>query len=276
VRADGHLRNPAQDRAELVRAGVRAELADQLVAAGLTARVRDQLLIITEHLDPIAGESRALVPLGAEIVIDDPDALAELVALARQRIPAASRLILVLGRPATLPVGTPYLRYVRAGSGSPVAPPADWQVRPTGPEDQAEVVPLLREALAAGYTEAGSCADPDALDRVAAEVFGQCLTDGWGFVARQDGRFTGHLTVVPDEDELTGAARWDLFDMFVLPPYRGGPSARLLTSAAAARAGDRPLRGHVAGSDANSDAVLERLVGFGWQPDDTYWSVPLS
>ena len=264
------------DHQELLRTGVRPELADDLLAAGLTARVRDRLLVVTEYLDPVDGESRAFVPLGGEVVLDDPAALATLVGLAADRVPAATRLILLLDSSATPPDGVPYLRYVRAGTPADAVVPADgWQLRRTVPADRADVLPLLRQALAVGYAEAGSAADGAALDEVAGAVFTRCLTDGWGFVAHHRGRFTGHLTVLPDQDELTGECRWELFDLFVLPEFRGGPSARLLTAAAVAAAGDRPLRGHVAGADAHSQLVLDRLVGSGWQPDTTYWSIPL-
>jgi len=264
------------DHAELLRTGVRAELADDLLAAGLTARVRDRLLVVTEYLDPVDGESRAFVPLGGEVVLDHPDALETLTELAADRVPAATRLILQLDSTATPPAGVPYLRYVRAGAPAGQAVPADgWQVRRTVPADRADVLPLLREALTVGYAEAGSAADTDALEEVAGAVFSSCLTDGWGLVVHHQDRFTGHLTVVPDEDELTGESRWELFDMFVLPEFRSGPSARLLTAAAVAAAGDRPLRGHVVGADAHSQLVFDRLVGSGWRPDTTYWSIPL-
>lgn len=266
--------------AALVDAGLSAERAAELAEAGLVVQVGGRFLVVAEDVDPLSGDRRALVVGDCAAVLAEPGTLRELRDAVADRHPGAARIVLRLDGP-TRPdpdLGAELLlRYVQ--SGPPPAPPDDpsWTARPYESGDREPVAALLRAAIADGYDTVGSGA-PDA----AAAAFAEDLLDRVGhdvvvFCAVEDGRFAGHATIVWDEDELTGAVRPELFDMFVLPERRGTPAARLLTAAAVgwAAAAGSPLRGHVVGGDAAATAVFERLVAAGWRPAEAYWALPM-
>lgn len=259
---------------ELVGRGVRAELAEELAGSDQLVRVAGEPVVLAPDADPVTGRPRVLATL-----LGGPVPMPPLVDLARARHPGAESVMLVL--PASVPepaTGRPYMRYVLATDAlAPAREEPGWVVRRADAGDAPDVVPLLVKAMADGYEGAGSPVAEDALREDAERVFAQALTEGAVFVAHDDGGFAGHATVVPDEDELTGLPRLELFDTFVLPAYRSSRAAVLLTAAALGYARELalPLRGYVSGHDDNAERVLAKLTAHGWRRDTTYWSLPL-
>jgi GNAT superfamily N-acetyltransferase len=263
----------------LCEAGVAEAMADTLVSDGLVARLDDHLLVVSQYVDAITGSRQALVPFGADATVTDRNALAQLASMVAERLPGTTELILTIRPEVRPPVGQPYLRYVVAGpSVRRLLPQDGWTVRPSTRSDAADVIALLERALLDGYAEAGADPDGTVVHDVAEDLFATSLSDGWGHVTHSGGTFVGHVTVLPDQDELTGQARWEMFDMFVLPEWRSGPAAGLLVSAAATRAAETglPLRGHVSGCGPHSDLVLAGLVAQGWCAETVYWSIDLA
>ncbi|MET9628323.1 pitrilysin family protein [Lentzea sp. NPDC006480] len=260
---------PARDhRTALVRGGLLDDVADTLVAQGHTAAIGPHVVVISPETEALTGEQRALVSFGAEHV-----GLAELRREIAARHPEATSGVLKL--PAHSPAApelVPHMRYLRAGDpGEPAAEPG-WTVLPMAEQDAEDVRKLLCEALRVGYRQH---ADERLIgDHVDAVLAGEDTTV---FVARENGVFAGHATLVPDEDELTGERRWEMLDMFVLEPWRGSPASRLLSAAAAAHAHTTglPLYGHVSGSGEEADLVHARLAAGGWAPAFGYWVLPL-
>ncbi|WP_447007575.1 GNAT family N-acetyltransferase [Saccharothrix isguenensis] len=270
------------DTAELRALGVAADVAELLVESDVLARVADHLVVITPEVDQVTGESRALVTFLTPSVRTRPELVEELAATAAARHPETDRLVLVLppgSEPPTTPGGAAYMRYVLATDQLVTARPAPgWQVRRATAADADDVVPLFAAALVEGYGVAGATTEQSTVDEYAAGLFDQALEAGAVFVAHDADGFTGHATVLPDQDDLTGQDRLELFDQFVLPRAHGTPAGSLLTSAAVehARQAGLPLRGYVSGGDAGSDAVYGALLAKGWRQDTTYWSLPLS
>ncbi|MBM7814480.1 GNAT family N-acetyltransferase [Saccharothrix algeriensis] len=268
------MSSPPDPVADLVGRGVRAELAAELVGSDLLVRVAGEPVVLAPDADPVTGSPRVLAtPLGG------PVPTPPLVDLVRERHPGAEAVVLVLPAGAPEPAtGRAYMRYVLATDAlAPADPEPGWVVRRADGHDAPDVVPLLVQAMADGYRGAGSPVATAALREHAERVFGQALAEGAVFVAHDGGGFAGHATVVPDEDELTGRPRLELFDTFVLPARRGSRASALLTSAVVrhARGLGLPLRGYVSGHDDNAARVLAKLTANGWRRDTTYWSLPL-
>jgi GNAT superfamily N-acetyltransferase len=266
--------------AALVRAGIPAERAAELVDAGLTAELAGRLLVLAAVDEPVTGERRVLVTVGADEVAADPDRLAELRALVAREHPDAETIVLRLPPGAARPAvaGARLLMQYVESSGVP-EPPADaagWTVRPYRPADREAVRDLLVRALETGYGTAGTVAPREQTDAIAADLLDRAGTDVTVFCAVGEPGFGGHATVVWDTDDVTGEERPELFDVFVLPEHRGSPAGRLLTAAAVRWAADTgfPLRGHVVGDDDNAARVRQRLFAAGWRPAEGYWAVP--
>ncbi|MBB5801684.1 GNAT superfamily N-acetyltransferase [Saccharothrix ecbatanensis] len=273
---------PDADAAELRALGVAADVAELLAGSDALARVADHLVVITPEVDEVSGDARALVTFLAPSVHTGSDLVAELATAAAARHPEIDRLVLVLlagSEPPTTPGGAAYMRYVLATDRLVTARPAPGtQVRRATADDADDVVPLFAAALVDGYRRSGSTTDQSTVDDYAAELFVEALEVGAVFVAHDGDGFAGHATVLPDQDDLTGQDRLELFDQFVLPRAHGTPVGPLLTSAAVehARRVGLPLRGYVSGGDATADKVFDALLAKGWRPDTTYWSLPLS
>ncbi|WP_033438827.1 hypothetical protein [Saccharothrix sp. NRRL B-16314] len=273
---------PDADAAELRALGVADDVADLLAESDALARVADRLVVITPEVDDVTGDARALVTFLTSSVHTGPELVAELAVAATALHPGIDRLVLVLppgSEPLATPGGTAYMRYVLATDRLVTTGPAPgWQVRQATADDADDVVPLFVAALVDGYRLAGVATDESTVDEYAVGLFGQALEVGAVFVAHDADGFAGHATVLPDQDDLTGRDRLELFDQFVLPRAHGTPAGSLLTSAAVehARACGLPLRGYVSGGGPTADRVYEALVAKGWRPDTTYWSLPLS
>jgi GNAT superfamily N-acetyltransferase len=272
---------PDADAAELRALGVAADVAELLAGSDALVRVADHLVVITPEVDEVSGDARALVTFLSPSVHTGPD-LVELATAAAARHPEIDRLVLVLlagSEPPTTPGGAAYMRYVLATDRLVTARPAPGtQVRRATADDADDVVPLFAAALVDGYHLAGATTDKSTVDEYAAGLFGEALEVGAVFVAHDGDGFAGHATVLPDQDDLTGQDRLELFDQFVLPRAHGTPVGSLLTSAAVehARRVGLPLRGYVSGGDATADKVFDALLAKGWRQDTTYWSLPLS
>ncbi|MDX8050907.1 GNAT family N-acetyltransferase [Lentzea sp. BCCO 10_0798] len=269
------MSSPPDPVAELVGRGVRAELAAELAESGLLVRVAGEPVVLAPDADPVTGRPRVLATL-----LGGPVPVPPLTDLVRSRHPGAESVMLVL--PASVPepaAGRPYMRYLLATDAlTPASEEPGWLVRRAGEGDAPDVLPLLVKAMVDGYEGAGSPVAAESLREDAERVFAQALAEGAVFVAHDDSGFAGHATVVPDEDELTGLPRLELFDTFVLPARRGSRAGALLNSAALryARELGLPLRGYVSGHDDNAERVLARLTAHGWRRDTTYWSLPLA
>jgi hypothetical protein len=273
----------------LVDAGVDPARAADFVADGLVVVLADHVLVMGETVEPLSGVRQVVVPFGGGPVLSDARRTAELRRLAARRHPEASVAVVRVpaGAPAPLePPAGPARRmstYVVADTvpSSPVpsspVPPADWAVRPYRPDDRADVAELLARALLTGYAGAGEPADRVTVEGYVAGLLDQVGDGVTVYCAEHRGRFAGHATVVWDEDELTGRARPELLDLYVLEQHRGSPAAGLLTREAvrwSVTAG-HPLRGHVAGGDDDARTVLERLCRRGWRQSEAYWVVDL-
>jgi predicted Zn-dependent peptidase len=255
-------------RAALVDGGVLEDVADALVTQGCTTSIGEHVVVISPETEPLTGEQRALVPFGAECVD-----LAELRRQVTHRCPEATSAVLKLpAYPAAAPELVPHMRYLRAEEPATPAAQPGWTIGRMTDEDIEDVRRLLCEALRVGYLE-------HADERLISEHVGAVLADPATavFVARDNGVFAGHATLTPDQDELTGERRWEMLDMFVLEPWRGGPAGRLLSAASAghARATGLPLYGHVSGSGEEADHVHARLAANGWEPAFGYWLLRL-
>jgi GNAT superfamily N-acetyltransferase len=262
----------------LLAAGVPADRAAELVDAGLTAELAGEVALLAAVDEPVTGERRVLVTVGADRVAADPDRLAALRALVARDHPDAQTIVLRLPPGAAAPAGARLLmQYVESGTvPEPPAQTAGWEVRPYRPEDRDAVHHLLVRALEIGYRTAGSAAPREQTHAVATDLLDRAGDDVTVFCAVGAPGFGGHATVVWDTDDLTGQDRPELFDVFVRPEHRGSPVGRLLTAAAvrwAAGAGF-PLRGHVVGDDDNAATVRQRLLATGWRPAEGYWAVP--
>jgi len=266
--------------AALVAAGVPAGRVAELIDAGLTAELAGGVLVLAAVDEPVTGERRVLVTVGADRVAAEADRLAELRALVAREHPDAGTIVLRLAAGAARPAAAGarlLMQYVESQTvPEPPADPAGWTVRPYRPPDREAVHDLLVRALETGYDTAGVTAPPEQTDAVAGDLLDRVGDGVTVLCAVGPPGFGGHATVIWDTDDLTGEERPELFDVFVLPEHRGSPAGRLLTAAAirwAAEAG-HPLRGHVVGDDANAAAVRGRLLAGGWRAAEGYWAVP--
>ncbi|MCC8251531.1 hypothetical protein [Saccharothrix luteola] len=267
--------------AEVSGYGVAPDLAEELSTSGLLARLHDELAVITEDTDAITGQRRALAVLLKSTGRGVADLLPRLADVARLRFPGVDRMMTVVPARRIVPAprsGHPHMRYVLATDAVALADPdGDWSVRPAGRTDISDVLPLLVEAMVDGYRVAGTAVGEAQVEADARRLFDRAVEDGIVFVAHDDEGFAGHVTIVPDRDELSGLDRLELFDLFVPRHRRGTPASRLLTSAALRYARNRglPLRGYVSGHGPAPDRVLDSLLGKGWVRDTTYWSCSL-
>jgi GNAT superfamily N-acetyltransferase len=265
---------PSPLLADLLRAGVRADVAEALVDAELVSLIGDVPVVMTLADDNITGRSRVLAtPLGPDVPTS-PEVVAEVLRAARDLNPDCDEVLFASRDAPAHPDARPHMRYVLAGPEVPVVdPPPGWSVRRAEPGDLDDVEELLYRALVNGYPDA--TATPDDLRGHAGSIYEAAVDAGAVFVAYRDGAFVGHVTLLSDVDDLTGDERLELFDLYLLPAGSGGGSA--LTSAAvrAARELGLPLRGHVSGGGDSADAVHAALLAKGWLPDTGYWVLPL-
>ena len=123
--------------------------------------------------EPVTGERRVLVTVGADRVAADPGRLAALRGLVAREHPDAGTIVLRLPPGAAAPAGARLLmQYVE--SDTPLDPPADpagWTVRPYRAEDRAAVHDLLVRALETGYDTAGAAAPRQRRRNFSAAVF---------------------------------------------------------------------------------------------------------
>ncbi|AXX30136.1 hypothetical protein KCV87_06320 [Actinosynnema pretiosum subsp. pretiosum] len=262
---------PGPDAAALRALGLSDEVADLLAGSEQLLDVAGEPVVLTAEVDGASGGTRALATfLGPS----SDAAVAEVVAIAADRHPEAAELVLVLPPGRTPPAsGAPLLRYALATGGiGPVPDAAGWVVRDANDNDAVDVVPLYAEAL-----PHLADVDPWELQEHCLELFDEALEEGAVFVAHGPTGFAGHLTLIPDEDELTGSPRLEVFDRCVVGEAVGTPVAALLTWAAVehARAEGLPLRACVHGDGAEVDAALESLLAEGWRRDEVCWAVPL-
>jgi hypothetical protein len=262
----------------LAAAGVPERRAREFIEAGLVSILDGHVLAVAADEEPMTGEWRALVAVGADAVAVDAGLRAALLDRISADHPRATSVVLRLPpgvRPAPEVGARLLMRYVRSGSLRPPRTDPHWTVRRYRSADREPVMELLRQALAAGYASWGTAADAGRLAEVAEDLVGRCGDDVAIFCAVTAGGFGGHATVVWDEDDLTGERRPELFDVFVRPEHGGSAARGLLVAAAAdyATAAGFPLRGHVVGADANAHSVFDRLLEQGWRPAESYWAL---
>ncbi|GAA2660241.1 MULTISPECIES: hypothetical protein [Actinosynnema] len=263
---------PGPDAAALRALGVADEVAELLAGSELLLDAAGEPVVLTAEVDDETGRARALATfLGPA----SDAAVAEVVEAAAVRHPEAAEVVLVLPPGRTPPAsGAPLLRYALATDGIGRAPDVEgWAVRHADDNDAVDVVPLYAEALPDGVD-----ADPWELQELCLELFDEALEEGAVFVAHGPDGFAGHLTLVLDEDELSGTTRLEVFDRYVLGEVGASPAVELLTWAAVehARAEGMALRACVHGDGPEVEAALESLLELGWWRDEVCWAVPLA
>lgn len=263
----------------LVALGVPAGQAAVFVEEDMVVEVAGRTLLVSVHDEELTGRTRGVVALGVETVLDDPAAMAELRAEVTAMAGTLDALVVRLGPGHDPPdrLGARLIsRYLTAGPDVRLAERAgEWTVRRYRPADRDAVAGLLLAALREGYRILGD-GPVDGLP----EAYVASLLDREGdevtvFTAHHGEVFTGHATLMFEEDDLTGAPQLELFDLFVLGEWRGTEAGGLLTASAIrhARRLGLPLRGHVAGDDANAVSVTDRLLASGWLPAESYWEL---
>lgn len=255
------------------------EASAELAGAGLLREIAGWRVVHGFGQDPLSGRSSLFlrwVPPELACRQDDLDAVVR--DLLGQH--AVDEVILRLPHDLSAPHGWRrrelYLRW--EGAAPDAHGPLDGiAVREAQPSDGAFVADLLTRALRDAYAEDGADLDEDATMRyVTADILGAPGAGPRSWVARDaTGRRTGHITVLEDADDLTGAPFLECLDMFVLEGDRAGPSSRLLVGAAAAYAAQRrlPLYGHVICS-AGWEQIAAHLRARGWTDDHSLWVRP--
>lgn len=260
--------------------GIPTDRANLFVDEDMVVEVAGRVLLVSVDEEQMTGKSRAVVALGVDALLDDDVAMAALRTELSARAGRLDAVVLRLGPDVEPPetLGARLIsRYLTAGPTVPIVEPTGrWSVRPYRPDDHDTLAGLLLEAVREGYRIAGD----GPLDG-GPESFVESLLAGVGgdvsvFVGHHGHDFAGHVTVMAEQDDLTGVTQLELFDMFVLHEWRGTEAGALLTSSALRSARERglPLRGHVAGDNANAAAVTARLLASGWHRAESYWSLP--
>ncbi|MFD8705145.1 hypothetical protein ACFV1W_21450 [Kitasatospora sp. NPDC059648] len=263
--------------------------------AGLLAEHPAGRYVAGLSTDPVTGEVSCLVEYADPALLTAP-ALGELTRQLCADHPAARALVVRVAAPGVLPAPwLPRQTYLRLPCDTGEATRADTEpdgdrdtagctVRRAVAADTGQVRRWLAEAIEGGARDLGAV--PDAA--VALEQAGAVTDDPdrVSFVAVESDHATttgepllGHVTLVPFEDELTGAGHLELVDVLVVP----GPQARAARAAlvAAARrhaaAVRLPLLGHVVhphpapAGGGHAAAVLAGLRHEGWRDQHSYW-----
>jgi GNAT superfamily N-acetyltransferase len=264
----------------LVALGIPAERANLFVDEDMVVEVAGKVLLVSFDEEEMTGKSRAVVALGVETLLDDDAAMAALRAELSARAGRLDAIVCRLGPESEPPdtLGARLIsRYLTAGPAVPIVEPTGrWSVRPYRPDDHDVVADLLLEAIHEGYRIVGDGpldGGPESfVESLLARVGGEVDV----FVSHHGRDFAGHVTLMVEQDDLTGQTQLELFDMFVLHEWRGTEAGKLLTSSAVLAARERglALRGHVAGDNANAAAVTARLLASGWHRAESYWSLP--
>ncbi|RDG32049.1 hypothetical protein [Streptomyces corynorhini] len=252
--------------------------------AGLLARYDELPFVAGEYEEPVRKEPQWLVTYCDPALTRLPSWWSALPGLARAAVPRARSVVLRAPADAVPPAPwrrlVTYLRYdgvpASAGSGD-----GDCEVLPAVPAHDGPIRRWLTMALSAAAVShgapAGHTADPS---------FADTLLNSPGrlsFVAAQGGEAIGHATLLCDaEDEVTGRAHVELFDILVEAGDADRRNATGVLVAAAARhaAGlGLPLFGNVVHTPAAEadpgEAVVTVLGGQGWRVDHVLWERPL-
>ncbi|OLF13984.1 hypothetical protein BLA60_02050 [Actinophytocola xinjiangensis] len=264
----------------LVALGVPADQAEVFVDEDMVLDLAGHTLLVSVHDEDMTGRARGFVALGAESLLGDPAALTALRAELTARAGGPTTVVVRLGpgHEPPEPLGARLIsRYLTAGQDVRLTDPAgEWTVRRYRAADRDAVAELLLAALREGYRILG-----DGPVEGLPEAYVASLLDREGdevtvFTAHHGEVFTGHATLMYEEDDLTGTPQLELFDLFVLGEWRGTEAGRLLTTSAIrhAREAGLPLRGHVAGDDDNAVTVAARLCAAGWLAAESYWELP--